>query len=193
MRFPNPSTFLRIALAIALLAAPALAQSASADAGVTADEVMTRVESKAAAEHKNILLMFGASWCGNCHLFDKFLADPKMHPIMDKLFVFVDLATGEQSGDKRHANIPGGQKLQASLGGRDAGYPYIVMLDSGGNLLADSVAPRGNHGSGGNIGYPDSPSEIAWFMEMLKKGAPTLSTEERASIRDWLKSHSTTH
>jgi hypothetical protein len=149
---------------------------------------MTQVKSQAAAGHKNILVTFGASWCVNCRLFDKFLADPAIHPILAKVFVFTDLDTGEMESDTRHANIPGGQKLQAALGGKDSGYPYIVMLDPEGSPIVNSIAP-GDTGHAGNIGYPVKSYEIDWFMEMLKKSAPTLSAQETGTIRGWLTKH----
>jgi len=185
-RFVLPPVLLSTVLFTTLAAVPALA--AATDAGANADAVMTQAKKKAAAEHKNILVTFGASWCGNCRLFDKFLADPEIRPIMEKLFVFTDLDTGEMANDTKHANIPGGVKLQAALGGKDAGYPYIAMVDPNGNLLASSIAP-GSGSSGGNIGYPFLPSEVDWFMEMLKKSAPSLSPQDAATIRNWLTAH----
>jgi thioredoxin-related protein len=189
MRAVIRSAIFRLVLSTALVAAPSLAH---ADAGATADQVITHAKSEAAAEHKNILLTFGASWCGNCHLFDKFLADPVIHSILAKAFVFADLTTGEHPNDKHHANIPGGEKLQAELGGKTAGWPYIVMLDPEGKLLADSTRPA-NLGHGGNIGYPVAPYEIDWFMEMLQKSAPSMSGQDTATIRNWLTTHSGKH
>ena len=179
-------------LSAALASSHALAHSAVPNAGANAEEVMAQVESQAAAEHKDILLTFGASWCVNCRLFDKFVADPAIHPILDKIFVFADLDTGELASDKRHANLPGGEKLQASLGGKDAGYPYIAMLDAKGNPIANSLRPTG-HGSGENIGYPFVPSEVDWFMEMLKKAVPSLSAHDTDTIRTWLTAHGSKH
>ena len=185
------STIPRIILSATLLAATATAYAAAPTEGKSADEVMTRAEAQAATEHKNILVSFSASWCGNCRLFDTFLADRKVHPIMDKAFVFADLDTGERANDTRHANIPGGPELQAALGGKSAGFPYIVMLDPSGKPIADSQRPA-KLAHPGNIGYPDAPWEIDWFMEMLKKAAPSLSSQDTATIRAWLTAHSTT-
>jgi thiol-disulfide isomerase/thioredoxin len=192
MPLPIRSAILQVFLAAAFLTTNAFAQSTVTSAGANAEEVLTQLKSRAAARHKNILLTFGASWCGNCHLFDRFLADPKIRPILDKAFVFADLDAGERPGDRRHANLPGAQELQSSLGGKNAGYPYIVMLDPSGNLIASSLRPVGQ-GSGENIGYPDASYEIDWFMEMLKKAAPSLSAQDSASIRAWLTAHSSTH
>jgi thiol-disulfide isomerase/thioredoxin len=186
------SIVLSVFFSVALAAAPAFGQVTAPDSAATAETVMKHVKSQAAAEHKNVLLAFGASWCGNCRLFDKFLSDPTIHPIMDKAFVFADLNTGERADDKRHSNIPGGVELQASLGGKDAGYPYITMLDPRGNLISDSIRPA-VLGHGGNTGYPDAPYEIDWFIEMLKKAAPSLSAQDLATVHNWLTTHSSQH
>jgi thiol-disulfide isomerase/thioredoxin len=180
---------LRVLLSTILVTTSAFAQSAAPHAGASADEILTQLKSQAAAEHKNILISFGASWCGNCHMFDKFLADPAIHPILDKAFVFGDLISGEREGDKRHANTPGAQKLEELLGGKDVGVPFIVLLDASGSPITNSLRPNG-HGNSDNIGYPDASYEIDWFMQMLKKAAPTLSAQDSATIRNWLTAHS---
>lgn len=147
---------------------------------------MQSLEQQATAQHKRILLQFGASWCGNCRLFERFLNAPEIKPIMDRNFVFADLAAGEQKDDKRHANLPGAQELEQKLGGGEhVGYPYLVMLNAQGSLLASSVQP----GKDGNIGYPATPGEVAWFMTMLQKAAPTLTAAERETIRTYLTAH----
>jgi len=183
------STILRVLLLVALVTASALGQSPAANAGASAEEILTQLKSQAAAGHKNILITFGASWCGNCRMFDKFLADPAIHPILDKAFVFGDLVSGEREGDKRHTNTPGAEKLQTLLGGKDVGVPFIVLLDANGSLITNSLRPTSN-GKSDNIGYPDASYEIDWFMEMLKKAAPALAPQDTAIIRGWLTAHS---
>jgi hypothetical protein len=179
----------RVVLSVALIGVTAPAYAAAPAGEANAEEVMARAKTQAAAEHKNILLSFSASWCGNCRLFDAFLADPKIRPILDKAFVFADLDTGERPDDKRHANIPGGREIMDALGGKTAGYPYLVMVDPRGEPIADSRRPA-NLAHPGNIGYPDAAWEIDWFMEMLKKAAPSLSSRETATLRSWLTAHS---
>ncbi len=176
-------------IALFLATGHLLLHAQSTPAGASASEVMAHVEADAAAQHKSILLQFGASWCGNCRLFDKFLTDPAIAPILGKAFVFTEMATGERSTDTRHANLPGGVELEDSLGGKNAGWPYVVMLDDHGKLLASSVRP----GKGGNTGYPASADEIDWFMTMLRKAAPALSSQELRTVRNWLKAHSSAH
>jgi thiol-disulfide isomerase/thioredoxin len=187
-KLPLPRAVFFLALAVI----PVLALSTVLNGETNADQVMTRIESQAQAQHKNILLSFGASWCVNCRLFDKFLADSAIKPILEKQFIFADLNTGEVVDTSRHANLPGGQKLQASLGGKDAGYPFLAMVDPNGKLIVNSMRPD-RRGNGENIGYPVSAAEIDWFMEMVKRGAPSLSPEDSAVIRYWLTAQSHKH
>jgi thioredoxin-related protein len=189
MLLPIRSTILRVLLSAALVTTSVLAQSPAANTGTSAEDILSQLKSQASAEHKSILITFGASWCGNCHLFDKFLADPTIHPILDKAFVFADLASGEREGDKHHANTPGAEKLETLLGGKDVGVPFIVMLDASGNSITNSLRPVG-HGNSDNIGYPDASYEIDWFIQMLNKAAPTLTLQDSATIRNWLNAHS---
>jgi thiol:disulfide interchange protein len=101
------ATILRVALAAALVAAPCFAQPALAQEGENADQIMAQLKSRAAAEQKNILLSFSASWCVNCRLFDGFLADRAIHPILDRVFVIGDMTAGEHAGDNRLTNTLG--------------------------------------------------------------------------------------
>ena len=177
-------------LALATLACAAQSTTAqSTPAGASATDVMTQLESSASAQQKGILLQFGASWCGNCKLFDRFLNDPTIHPIMTKAFIFGEMATGESAKDTRHANLPGGVDLERTLGGAKAGWPYIVMLNDKGKLLASSIRP----GKDGNIGYPATPDEIGWFVTMLRTAAPALTPQDLHTVQAWLSSHSPVH
>jgi hypothetical protein len=42
-----------------------------------------------------------------------------------------------------------------------------------------------------NIGYPNQPYEIDWFMEMLKRAAPGASADEVNAVEGWLRKHAT--
>lgn len=181
-------SFARLAVVAALLGAPLLLNAQSTPSGKDAKDVLAQLESDATAGNKHILLQFGASWCGNCKLFDLFLNDSVIHPIMSKAFVFGEMATGEHAGQTRHLNLPGGVELENTLGGKNVGWPYLVMLDQHGAPLAGSVAPKT-----GNIGYPASPEEIDWFITMLRKSAPSLTPQDLSTIQTWLKDHSPAH
>ncbi len=162
----------RTFLPTALIAATLLLCT-SAHAEPTADQILSQARATAAAQHKNILLIFSASWCGPCHMFEHFVADPAIAPIINKAFVIQTLDVGEHPTDTRHHDTPGAVDLRAKLGGATAGYPYLIMLDAAGHPIINSLRPDPTAPAGGNIGYPAVPAEIDWFMQMLQKSAPT--------------------
>lgn len=153
----------------------------------SADEVMTQAKTRAAAEHKNILLVFSASWCGPCRQFEALLDDPSTGPILSQYFVVARLDVGERPGDKRHSDSPGAEALRASLDGATAGYPFFVFLDPAAKVIVNSHRPIKGHATGYNIGYPAVPAEIDWFMKMLQQGAPAMSPKETSTIQAWLQ------
>lgn len=169
---------------------PLLPALASQPPEPNADAILADAKSQASAEHKHILAVFSASWCGPCHLFERFLDDPTTGPIINQAFVVARFDIGERPNDPHHADTPGAEKLTASLGGGEAGYPFIIMLDAAGHPIVDSIRPGQRTASDGNIGYPALPVEIDWFMHMLQQAAPSLSPQQTAALRDWLQQHS---
>jgi thiol:disulfide interchange protein len=173
-----PRSFVPVFAAVDTTTAPTLP---------SADEVMTQAKTSATAEHKNIMLVFSASWCGPCRMYEALLKDPKTGPIIEHYFVIANLDVGEKPSDKRHADSPGAAKLESSLGGARAGYPFIVFLDPAGKPIVNSLRPVKGKAAGDNIGYPALPEEIDWYMTMLQRGAPALSSKEASTIRTWLQ------
>jgi thiol-disulfide isomerase/thioredoxin len=180
----RPIAFLHTALLAATLFLPN-----ALHAETTTDQIFSQAKATAAAQHKNILLVFSASWCGPCHMFEHFLTDPTNKPIIDKAFVVETLDVGEQPTDTKHHDTPGAVALRAQLGGATAGYPYLLMLDPAGHPIINSLRPDPATPGGINIGYPAVPVEIAWFMQMLQKSAPTLTPQETATLHAWLVAH----
>ena len=175
------------ALTLATLFLSATTLLAQAPTLPSTSEVLAQAKSQAAADHKNILLVFSASWCGPCHMFERFLEDPSIHPIIDKAFVVAHLDVGERPGDTRHANSPGAEKLMNILDDGHTGYPLIVMLDASGKPIVTSLRPTPKGPD--NVGYPDLRVEVDWFMQMLQQSAPNLSPQDTATIHAWLTAH----
>lgn len=75
----------------------------------------------------------------------------------------------------------------ADLKGEKAGLPFFAFVDSNGKLIENSKRKAKPDDPGSNVGHPVAPEEIAWFMEMLKKGAPNMTQAERTTLETWLK------
>jgi thioredoxin-related protein len=149
-----------------------------------ADRVLADVEKQASAQQKNVLVVFGASWCKYCHLFEKFLGSPEIQPIVDKHFVIARLGVYEEMGRHPELNNPKSDRLVRKFGDHEAGgLPFLVMVDTKGDLIVNSNLPE----HGGNIGYPAAPEEIDWFMVMMKKAAPTISEADATTVEQWLR------
>jgi thiol-disulfide isomerase/thioredoxin len=151
----------------------------------TADQVMGDAKTKASAENKTIFLHFGASWCHWCHKLDGFLDQPEIKPVFDKYFVQVKLVVQE---DKEHKDLEnlGADKLLEKLGGPE-GIPYYAFLAADGSLIVNSKRPTAAKPAGENIGYPGTPEEIDWFVQMLKKAAPGMDSADLKTIETSLR------
>jgi thiol-disulfide isomerase/thioredoxin len=153
----------------------------------SADRVLAIAKAAAAAQHKHIFLVFGASWCPPCRELEAFLADRQMRPLIDKHFVVAELSVEEERGKHPELNSPGADKLLADLGGKDAGVPFIVFLDERGQSVVNSNRPAKAGAEGGNVGYPVLPEEIDWFMSMLRQTIPSQAAADALTIQDWLR------
>jgi thiol-disulfide isomerase/thioredoxin len=173
----------------AIVAIVALLSFIPAHAQSAAETSLSEAQSRAAGEHKNIFLIFGASWCGPCHQLDAFLQVPETKAIVEKYFVIAKLHIAEEASKHPEWNTPGGDALLQKLTGLDpnnTGVPFIVFVDETGKPIVNSGRPVPG-AAPENIGYPVLPEEITWFMEMLKRGAPSMSTPEAQKISAWLR------
>ncbi|MHB8635160.1 MAG: thioredoxin family protein [Fimbriimonadaceae bacterium] len=168
--------------ALALIGIFAIATSAwSSPAPMTAEAMLNAAEAKAGQEHKNVLLIFHASWCSWCHKLDDLLGSTQFKRAFDKSYVIVHVTVLEDAAHKADEN-PGGADLLASLGGKDGGIPFFAIFNPHGAKLGDSLAPT-------NIGYPAEPKEVAHFMDLMRKTSH-MTPAEQASLKAFLSAKS---
>ncbi len=160
--------------------------SSQAMAAKTAQEILTEATHQAAEQHKIVFFEFGASWCSQCHRLDAFLSSPEIAPIVQKYFVLANVHFQEKEGKHPELETPGADKLMAQFGNPE-GVPYIVFFDANGNAIVTSSRRVEGKKRGDNIGYPDAPEEIDWFMTMLKESVPTMNADETQQIESWLR------
>lgn len=77
---------------------------------------------------------------------------------------------------------PGGKKLYEKYG-LHPGVPAWTIMDSGQNVLVDSMKDKQN------VGFPYKPHEVAHFFDVLKKSCPALSEEELKVLKERLDEH----
>ena len=121
----------RYALALlALSAAPFWTKAASEtiyDEKADAHKLISAAITEAARSRKNIVLDFGANWCGDCHALDAEMRKPELASLIEKNYVVVHVDVGRF--DK---NLDLARKYGVPL---KKGIPALAVLDPHGKLL----------------------------------------------------------
>lgn len=92
-----------------------------------AHEQMRQAIASASKSRKNILVIFGADWCYDCHVLEKAFHRSDIAAVLNPNYQVVDIDIG--NGDK---NLDLAQQYDVPL---DRGVPAIAILDSQGKLL----------------------------------------------------------
>ncbi len=82
---------------------------------------------KATAEHKRVIVVFGANWCYDCHVLDTAFHGSDLAPILSANYevVHVDIGKGEKNQDlMRKYEVP-----------MKRGIPGLAVLDADGKLI----------------------------------------------------------
>ena len=83
--------------------------------------------SSAGQSRKNIVLIFGANWCGDCHALHDQMHKAELAAIIEKNFLVVEIDLGRY--DK---NVDLAEKYHVPI---NRGIPALAVLDPRGNLL----------------------------------------------------------
>ena len=82
---------------------------------------------EASRSGRNVVLDFGANWCGDCHALDAQMHIPELAGLIEKNYVVVHIDVG-----RMNKNVDLAQKYGVPLG---KGIPALAVLDSRGKLL----------------------------------------------------------
>jgi thioredoxin 1 len=82
---------------------------------------------KARAEHKRVIVVFGANWCFDCHVLDEAFHRPELASIITANYevVHIDIGRGQKNQDLM-------DKYEVPM---KRGIPGLAVLDSNGKLV----------------------------------------------------------
>jgi protein disulfide-isomerase len=112
---------LAIGCAAQQLTAPVYDEKADAHHDITA------AIANAEGSKRNIVLIFGANWCGDCRALDAQMHKPELASIIEKNFVIVEINLGQWN-----KNLDLAEQYHVPI---KHGIPALAVLDSHGNLL----------------------------------------------------------
>jgi len=159
-----------------------------------AEKVLAAAYNQAAKQHKHVIVIFHASWCGWCHKMDAAMNDESCKKLFTDNYIIVHLTVEESDKNKQLEN-PGAETLKIKYHGEKAGLPFWLILDSKGVLLGDSyIRPAGvsTDMPGDNIGCPAADEEVAAFTALLKRSS-SLSDDQLAVIATRFKKNKAEH
>ena len=106
---------------------------------------------------KNIVLIFGANWCADCHALHAQMHKADLASLIDRSFVIVEVDVGRM--DK---NLDVAEKFRVPL---KRGIPALAVLDSRGNALY--AMDQGQFADARSMSY----ESIKAFFEQWKPNA----------------------
>lgn len=95
--------------------------------GLDAHEEIKQALAQAAKQHKNVLVVFGANWCYDCHVLDLAFHRPDLAGVLNRNYEVVHVDVGE--GDKNQDIM---QQYHVPM---KKGIPALAVLDPSGKLL----------------------------------------------------------
>ena len=95
--------------------------------GLDAHAEIQQALALAVKQHKNVIIVFGANWCYDCHVLDLAFHRPDLAGVLQRNYEVVHVDVGE--GDKNQDIM---QQYQVPM---KKGIPALAVLDSSGKLL----------------------------------------------------------
>jgi len=162
MQFSRRILTLSLAITVAAASAVCFSQAAKKEKDIYNELANARAEikeavAKAAAEHKRVIVVFGANWCYDCHVLDKAFHSSGLAPILAANYevVHVDIGKGEKNQDlMKQYEVP-----------MKRGIPGLAVLDPDGKLIYSQK--NGEFENARAL----SPGDFLAFLEKWKPGA----------------------
>ncbi len=111
----------------------------------------------AKADHKRVLVIFGANWCYDCHVLDTTLRSREVAPLVAANYHVLHINIGEQD-----SNADLAERFQVPL---KKGIPGLAVLDGDGRVVTS--LKNGEFESAAKIGM----SDVTGFLERWKPAA----------------------
>jgi thioredoxin 1 len=109
----------------------------------------------ARADHKRVLVIFGANWCYDCHVLDATLRSATVAPLVEANYHVLHINIGDEG--KQNEDLAA--RFQVAL---DKGIPALAVLDGDGKVIASQR--NGEFESAARIGLRD----VTGFLERWK-------------------------
>lgn len=162
---------------------------------LTANEIINQSCAEAGRQHKNVFVIFHASWCVWCRKMDSSINDASCKKYFHDNYVFTHLTVFE-TDDKASLNTPGAKEFLAAHHAADQGIPAWFIFDKDGNLLADSQLRKPGESAdteGSNVGCPANETEINYFISVLQKTSKITAKDIAAVKARFSKNAFSTH
>jgi thioredoxin 1 len=98
-----------------------------ADANAAIDQALKAAK----ADHKRVLIDFGADWCPDCQVLAQLFEDPKVKPFLDAHYHVVRIDVGRWDNNLDVANRYGNPIAK--------GIPAVVILDGDANTITSTA------------------------------------------------------
>jgi thiol:disulfide interchange protein len=133
MKFYRGMLTLTLVTTIAAASAVCFGQSVKKEKEIYNETADARAEikealEKATAEHKRVIVVFGANWCYDCHVLDKAFHSSDLAPIITANYEVVHVDTGKK-GEKNQDLMT---KYEVPM---KRGIPGLAVLDADGKLV----------------------------------------------------------
>ncbi len=149
----------------------------------SAKNILNHSLALAKKSNKSVLVIFHASWCIWCKRLDTAIESNELKKIFEDHFVIVHIDVLERKEKKEELENPGGEKIMEDLGGKNAGLPFYVFLNSAGKEIVNSKSMPKEQ----NIGYPAAKEEITTFVNLLKKSSSSLTKHQLEEVKNYLQ------